>query len=252
MRPLDLFVLVATFVYVAVGWVVGVRLLRLARRTRGLPELSLGLGECLLAGAVPPLFVMPQVLSEPEALVRAASLLGHLAYTVGCAVMVLFTWRVFRPDEGWARALVLGAVGVLGAAGALGMARAFLAPSAAELRDPQTAAFLLMEWVSVVGFVWTAVEAFRHHGRLRRQRALGLADPLVVNRVLLWGLVGLGGVAAAGAPVLAGLLGVNVATHAPTRLVCALGTLASSAFVQLAFLPPAGYLRWVRERAALA
>jgi len=246
--PLDLFVLAATSVYVVVGLVVGVRLLLLARRTRGFPELALGLGECLLAGLVPPLFIVAQVVSEPAALVRAAAFGGHLAYTAGCAVMILFTWRVFRPEAGWARALVYGALAVLATGGALQMAHAFLAPGLAELRDPQTTSFLVMEWVSLVGFFWTAGEAFHHHARLRKQQALGLVDAVVVNRVLLWAVVGVGGVIAAGAPVLASLLGSNVNTHVPTRILCALATLVSSLAIQFAFVPPAAYLRWVRAQ----
>ena len=245
--PLDLFVLIATAAYVVVGLAVGIRLLRLARRTGAFPELALGLAECLLAGAVPPLFIVAQVVSEPEALVRGAAFAGHLAYTVGCAVMILFTWRVFRPGAGWARALTFAAIGVLGAGGVLGMVRTLVAPDLAALRDPQTTAFLIMEWVSLVGFFWTAGEAFQLHGRLRKQRALGLVDPVVVNRVLLWGVVGIGGVAAAGAPVVASLLGASVSTHVPTRLVCALATVVSSVAIQLAFLPPASYLRWVQQ-----
>jgi hypothetical protein len=248
--PLDLFVLVATAAYVVVGWVVGVRLLRLARRSRGLPESALGIAECLLAGVVPPLFIVAQVLSEPELLVRAAVFGGHLAYTAGSAVMILFTWRVFRRDEGWARGLVHGALFVLGIGGALGMSRAFLAESLAELRDPQTTAFLVMEWVSFVGFVWTALEAFLLHARLRKQLQLGLIDAVVVNRVLLWGVIGVGGVVAAGAPLIASFQGVSVSTDVPTRMLCALATVASSVAAQLAFLPPASYLRWVRGGAS--
>jgi hypothetical protein len=247
--PVDLVVLVATLVYVVVGWIVGVRLLRLARRTRGLPELTLGLGECLLAGAVPPFFVIVQAVPEAGALVRAAAFAGHLAYTLGCAVMIVFTWRVFRPDATWARALGPVMIGILLFGGVLGMARALLVADATELREPQTSAFLLMEWVSVAGFLWTTVEAFQHHGRLRRQAALGLADPVLVNRMLLWALVGVAGVLAAGAPVVAALCGLSAADHVPTRLACASGTLASSVFIQLAFVPPKGYLRWVRSGA---
>lgn len=246
--PLDVFVLVATLAYVAVGLAVGVRLLRLWLRTRAFPELALGLAECLLAGAVPPLFIVAQVAPGPDALVRAAAFAGHVAYTAGCAVMIVFTWRVFRPGSAWALAGVYAAVAVLGAGGLFGMARTLLVDVSA-LRDPQTAAFLVMEWVSLVGFLWTAAEAFSLHGRLRKQLALGLSDPVVVNRVLLWGVVGLGGVAAAGAPVVASLLGASVSTHVPTRLVCALATVVSSVAAQLAFLPPAAYLRWVRAEA---
>jgi hypothetical protein len=245
--PVDLFVLAATLVYVVVGLIIGVRLLRLARRTGGLPELTLGLGECLLAGTVPPFFIVVQVVEQAPALVRAASFAGHLAYTVGCAVMILFTWRVFRPDSGWGRGLGLSMIGLLGLGGLFCMARALLVPEASALRDPQTSAFLLMEWVSVAGFLWTAAEAFHHHGRMRRQAVLGLADPVVVNRMLLWALVGVGGVVAAGGPVLVALFGMSAMEHAPTRLVCAFGTLASSIFIQLAFQPPQAYLRWVRS-----
>ena len=246
--PLDLFVLIATAVYVVVGWLVGVRMLRLARRTRGFPETALGVAECLLAGVVPPLFIVVQVVSAP-AVMRIADFFGQLAYTVGCAVMILFTWRVFRPGERWARALVYGSLLGVGVGGGIGMSRAFLASDPLELRDVQTAAFLMTEWISLVGFFWTAAEAFLHLGRLRKQAALGLTDPVVVNRMGLWGAVGVGGVVAAGAPVLASVLGLDVATHVPTRLVCALATVASSAAIQLAFLPPAAYLRWVRSTA---
>ena len=243
--PVDLFVGIATAIYTVVGAVIGVRLLRLAHRMRGFPELALGLGECLLAGLVPPLFAVVQ-LAGNETAVRAASFGGHLAYTLGSAVMILFTWRVFRERELWARLLALAMVTAIVAAGALAMSRAFLVPEIAALREPQTAGFVLMEWISVVGFLWTALEAFHLHARLRKQAALGLADPVVVNRILLWGAVGIAGLLAAGAPLWAVSTGHNTMVHNPTRLLCALGTLVSSFFIQLAFLPPQRYLRWVR------
>jgi hypothetical protein len=242
---LDLFVGIATAIYVVVGTVIGVRLLLLAQRTRGFPELALGLGEVLLAGFVPPLFAIVQ-LAEDDAWIRAASFGGHLCYTLGSAVMILFTWRVFRERELWSRVLALAMVAVLVAAGAMAMSRAFLVPEIAALREPQTAGFVLMEWISVAGFLWTAIEAFRLWARLRKQAALGLVDPVVVNRILLWGFVGLAGLLAAGAPLWAVHTGHNTMFHAPTRLLCAIGTLVSSVFIQLAFLPTQRYLRWVR------
>lgn len=250
--PLDLFVLVATLTYVVIGWIVGVRMLRLARRTGGFPERALGFAECLLAGAVPPLFTVVQVASEPALLVRAADFLGQLAYTIGSALLIVFTWRVFRPNEARVRALVHGALVVLGIGGGIGMTRSFTASDPGELRHVQTFAFLVMEWVSLVGFLWTSGEALVHHGRLRRQSALGLTDPVVANRMLLWGVVGLGGVVAAGSPLLASAVGLESATHVPTRIAGAIATITSSAAIQLAFLPPAAYLRWVRGSAAAA
>jgi hypothetical protein len=243
--PLDLFALAAISVYTVIGWVIGIRLLRLARRTRGFPETALGTGECLLAGLVPPLFILAQAASEP-AVIRTAHFLGQVAYTVGSGIMILFTWRVFRPGDAWARVLVYGALLVLGIGGGLNLSRAVMVEDATELRAIQTLAFLVMEWISLVGFFWTTGEALHHHRRLRKQAALGLTDPVVANRMLLWAVVGFGGIAAAGAPVLAGFSGVDPSTHVPTRLVSAFSALVSSAAIQLAFLPPAAYLRWVR------
>src|SRR5262249_16178730 len=39
----------------------------------------------------------------------------------------------------------------------------------------------------VSGVVWMSVESFRYGAMLRRRLRLGLADPLVANRFLLWG-----------------------------------------------------------------
>ena len=107
--PLDLFVLITTLGYVVVGWIVGVRLLGLARRSGGFPETALGIGEVLLAGIVPPVFIVAGVVQQPEALIRGASVVGHLAYVVGSIVMVLFTWWVFRRDASWAGILAVSA-----------------------------------------------------------------------------------------------------------------------------------------------
>jgi hypothetical protein len=246
---LDWFALAAISIYVGVGWVIGVRLLRLAKRTRGFPEAALGAGECLLAGLVPPLFIVAQAASEP-AVIRTSHAFAQLAYTFGSGVLLLFTWRVFRPGEAWARVAVYAALLVLGIGGGLNLSRAVTVEDATELRAIQTLAFLVMEWISLLGFCWTMAEALHHHRRLRKQAALGLTDPAVANRMLLWAVVGAGGVVAAGAPVLAGLSGLDPATHVPTRLASGLAALVSSIAIQLAFLPPAAYLRWVRAGVA--
>jgi hypothetical protein len=244
---LDLFALSAISIYTVVGWIIGVRLLRLARRTGGFPEKALGASELLLAGLVPPLFIVAQAVSEP-AVARTAHFLGHLAYTVGSGILIVFTWRVFRPGEAWARILVYGGLLVLGVGGGMNLSRTVMVENVLELRAIQTVAFLVMEWVTLVGFFWTTAEGLQLHLRLRKQVALGLTDPVVANRMLLWTVVGIGGIAAAGAPVLAGLHGLDPATHVPTRLLSGFAALVSSVAIQLAFLPPAAYLRWVRAQ----
>lgn len=47
--------------------------------------------------------------------------------------------------------------------------------------------------LSVVGTypLWSATEAFLYHDRMRHRSALGLADPIVANRFLLWAVAAL-------------------------------------------------------------
>lgn len=252
MRLLDGFVLLSTIAYILVGLVVGVRLLRLSRRTGGFPELALGLAECTLCGAVPPLFLLAQLLPGPDLLVRAASLGGNLAIAIGYSVMILFTWRVFRAREAWARWLAIGAIAAVAVCGVAGMGRAFAAEGIEELRSLDSTAFRLMSMISVASYVWGAAEAFAYHRQLTKRLALGLSDPVVVNRVLLWALVAVGAFIAAGVPLTVSLLGGNSMESVPSRLTCGVAVTACSILLQLAFLPPESYTRWIYARYGLA
>ena len=99
-----------------------------------------------------------------------------------------------------------------------------------------------------LSFLWTALESLTYHRMLRRRLALGLADPVVVNRFLLWALSGLALVA------LCGGIGASIlAGYAPLRdgppLLCIGGaSVVASVTWYLAFLPPAGYVRFLRRR----
>jgi hypothetical protein len=96
------------------------------------------------------------------------------------------------------------------------------------------------------GFLWSAVEAFRYHAMLRRRLALGLADAVVTNRVLLWGLTG--GSAAAALVTITLLRLLDVTYSAPIALfTAAVCGLVASSSLYLAFLPPAAYLRWLER-----
>jgi hypothetical protein len=47
------------------------------------------------------------------------------------------------------------------------------------------------EWVGMLApFVWAGVEGFAQYVQARRRVRLGLCDPIVCNRFLLWGLFG--------------------------------------------------------------
>jgi hypothetical protein len=111
------------------------------------------------------------------------------------------------------------------------------------------------------GLVWMAVEAFRYRGLLKRRLRLGLADPLVANRFLLWGvwasIVALMGASDPLARVWYFAITGSATVWQPEvgrgivvvvmALTSALG-LAAAASLFLTFFPTAAYRRWVASR----
>ena len=106
--------------------------------------------------------------------------------------------------------------------------------------------------LSTVCYAWLAAEALLEWSKARRRLALGLADPAVSDRFLMWGVFG-----ASTTLLSAFLLWLNLTTaegsHSLVGQVALTGFgLVSAATVTLAFFPPAGYVAWVRGRAARA
>jgi hypothetical protein len=250
--PLGLLLLLSTLAYVSVGIAVGIRLVRLARRTRGFPERMLGIACLSGPGLLAPCLVVVHALAEPEWVVRAAAFVGQIGYALFCSVMVLFTWQCFRPDEAWARWLARASIVVVVFAAGGGMARALGLAPVLELRDMDHWTYRTIGFASLLGHAWTGLESFTYYRRMRRRSALGLADPVVTNRFLLWGMVAIGALVASGAPLFVGLLGGDSYHDLPTRIAGALATIFGSVCLQLAFLPPQSYVSWLRARAASA
>ncbi len=235
----------------AVGAVVGARLVLLARRTREVPELSIGLGLVLITVVGAPLSSVGRL----PALVRtpvgdAVFVLGLLCSLAGIQLLYVFTWRVFRAGSQWAR----GAVVLAGIALAVEAAGILIASQRGETMEqilPHTRPWgLAIVAMVALAFAWTAVESLRYHARLRRRLALGLSDPVVVNRVLLWGVSGV-----ATSLLCTGLAGSMLFGQTPLRdplplAIIALSGIVTSLAWYLAFLPPAAWLRLVRRRAA--
>jgi hypothetical protein len=247
---MSLVLLVSTAAYISIGLAVGVRLVRLAHRTGGFPERMLGLSCLAGPGFVAPCMVLVHAVAEPEWLVRGAAALGLVAYALFCAVMVLFTWQCFEPDEAWARWLARASIVVVVLAASAGVARALGLAPALDMRDMNHWTFRLIGFASLVGHCWTGLEAFTYYGSMRKRSKLGLGDPVVTNRFLLWGWVASLAIVASGVPFAVGLLGGDSFNHVPTRLVGAAATIAGSVCLQLAFLPPKFYVGWLKARAA--
>jgi hypothetical protein len=227
---------------------VGGRLLALAHRTRKLPELAFGAGFLLLGVVGQPIAVLARSPLAGSA-EHAGGLLavGLAAQSAGCLCLDAGTWRVFRPASAWAAALVAG-VAALFAASLVGHALTVGFAGGAD-RGGFYWAGLLARGGS---FAWCAIEALLYHRRMRRRMRLGLADPVVANRFLLWAVASLGLVTAFLTFLAAKLSGVNAATSVPFLAASFTAALVCGVAMWLAFFAPAAYTRRIAGRSATA
>ena len=223
--------------FVAVSLFLGVRLLALASRTRRMPEFAIGVN-FVLAGAVGySLLIAAESLHVLGAWAGLGSFAGVTAISIGAFTIALFSQRVFRPKSGLSRAalvalavwLALGVAGswplhVRGASEGLGV--------------------WLGHWVPNLGMLlaygWSSAEPTRYAALMRRRARHGLGDPLIANRMLLWG-VGTGAIAGVALlHLVAQLLGHYELPPSLVGVVSAL-VLTTALTEWLAFFPPASY-----------
>lgn len=237
--------------YLAVAWVVGVRLLRLASKTGGAPERWLGWQFVIGSGIAYPVVIGGLLAVRPDQATPAYVVwmiaLGRLGLDAALVFMLLFVATVFRADEAWARRAVWGGAGYTAAAYiALGFSGEFSRPTFNGL----------WHWLHYAPPVlvsgWVTFEAFRYYGILRRRLKLGLTDPVVTNRFLIWGGASVCGlfIVALGAtpPLYAGADAATVRTISNLVLtgMSLFGVVAVSLY-WLTFFPTQGYLRWIER-----
>jgi len=225
--------LLALVIQTGVGWVVSIRLLRLASRTHELPELVLGASVLLAIGLGFPLLVA----SAASASV-GLRIAGALSVDVGFLLVATFTWRVFRPAAPWAAALVAS------------LALGFLVQLA--LAGPfDEAAGVIQMLLAVAVYGWTALEASIHAGMQRRRISLGIGDPIVANRLWLWAIMGGTSLFAALVNALTILGGIMPLENPAVMIVTTTSGLVQATTLLLALAPPTAYLDWLkRTRAA--
>jgi hypothetical protein len=241
-----LLLLAVALVTLFVVWVVtGVRLMLLARRTHALPEFLLGASLLLVAAFGFPLTELSRVVPAFHTPLIAV---GSLCTSLGTALLFAFTALVFRRGERLAWVAV-GTGSVLLAVQGVGNA---VSQALATTPEDELAATLVWGAGSLVltgaAWGWASFESLREHARLRKRLPLGLADPVVANRMLLFG--GMGTIAVACVVVDACLLylGGESARLIFLPLTTACAGLAVSVCMVLAFWPPAAYLERVRGR----
>jgi hypothetical protein len=223
--------------FVATSLVLGFRLLRLAARTRALPELAMGVN-FVMAGTVGyTLLIAAESLGVLGSWTGAGSFAGVVALSIGTAAIGLFTQRVFHPESRAARACL----SVLCIWLALGIAGSWVLHVE---RAESGAGVWLGHWAPNVGmlaaFAWATGDALTWWRRMRLRAAVGLADPLVANRMLLWGIGSLGMAAVAALHLAASLAGTR---ELPPSLVGVVSLLliATALAEWLAFFPPRAY-----------
>jgi hypothetical protein len=177
--------------------------------------------------------------------------LGLASIGLGITALNVFTWKVFRPDQRWAAALSLGtllAAGVIcfGALRSLSLGPADADPVA-------TGAFW---WVALrllfqVWYIWTGIESLGEYARARRRLALGLSDPVVVNRLFLWGAMGVLGALNNAIGVALEWRGLSPMYDPSAALTLAANGLGMGALMFLTFMPPRSYVRFIFRRAAV-
>lgn len=232
--------LIGQSAFIVASLVIGGRLLLLWSRTREVPELSIALSFLLGGGLgyiswITLAIAASQGASAPvlgwvTRFGLATTCLGAIANGVGIAL-------IFRPGARW----TIPFLGTL----ALFMAGAFAAAAAASSPESASSAF----WAGLLSilpiYAWAAGEALGMARTLHRRARIGLADPIVVNRIAQWGVSG------AVVVLMTSLSFVSRLLHGPilpawvSALNAAMGLVAAAA-IWFGFFPP----RAIRERLA--
>jgi len=249
--------LLSTLAFAVTAAVVGLRLLLLSRRTGQEAERMLGIGVLFTAVLGYALLMVGLigrrllgVAAGDGAMFTGATLVGWLFHNVGVMCMLRFVVVVFRPGDRWARLLAAAMSVVLW----IGWG-SYAADGGLVDGQPHGGYWIAF---AVIGTypLWTAVESFRYWVLMRRRLALGLADPLVANRFLLWALASLSAAASIWIVNLPSLSGRVPGSEAAADLT-AVAMLFTGAFgvatvcaYWLTFFPPAWYRRRFAPAAA--
>ncbi len=232
--------------FFVVALVVGVRVLLLARRTRELPELLMGIGVLGIGPVGFGLMVFARQFETTRPAVYTAMLAVALfAVSCGAFAKFVFNWRVYHPDSQVARAIaLLAGIGLFGSLVYAGLYHGFQAP------DPLEPSSLFRSSLQIGCLLWGATESFAYWTKMRLRVRLGLADPVVSNRFLMWAI----GAFAAGWGTAVGLVGQLVSGATTTdggwvMVSSSLHGLVAAIAIALAFIPPAFYVRYIRSRA---
>jgi hypothetical protein len=225
---------------------VGVRLVLLWGRTRGLPELLVGIG---VLGIGPVGFGLMTVADlsrgAAPALSRALLAIALLAVSAGVFAQCCFNWRVYHPGQVWVRRTVW-AVGAL----LVALYLVDLRTSSFEGRGLLGASHMGRTVLQVGCLLWGAGEALRYWRMMRRRLRLGIADAVVTNRFFLWGLAAGAAGVGSGIGLVTQWMTSTAAIEIPwLMLSSSIHGLTAAVAMWLAFVPTEAYKRFIEVRA---
>lgn len=236
-----LFALLGISLFAVASFAVGWRLLWLAHRTGLLPEKLIG-GSLFLAGGIGTALLIVSGFAGPARGVFSTA--AMFAIDCGITVLGVFTWRVFRPG-------LVGATVVATCTALLFLSFASDWVSGHYLGVRRSGFSMTADYVGRFGmYGWASFETLRQAMLARRRVRIGLTEPLVANRFLLWGVSTL---AANG--IWAYSLWSEIAEVGDTTefyLVASVLGITCALAIWLAFFPPQLYQRRFATSAASA
>lgn len=246
---MKLLALIAVSIYCGVSLFMAVRLMLLSRRTRELPELLIGLA--FLCGGM-----LGYPFSVASGVLLGASRPGaaNIAYLVGqagvalAAYFVLLSWRhIFGPNTRGGRAMM--------AAWTTLLIVALVGLSMTTKPVVVQAGLNGFYWFSLViqgsCYATMAWSSYSQASMLHRRSAIGLADPVVANRLLLWGISNTSIVCSYVYPMLSDAMTRMGRPSIYEPAVIAFFGLFSACCMTLVFLPPRSYVRRIRANSTL-
>jgi len=174
------------------------------------------------------------------------SVIARILTAVGSVFLAFFTRLVFREDAVWAKWAALGCALLV----TVGISISFFEGDWEGYRPLSSVGFWI-EWTALMApGIWVTIEGFVNYRSASKRMALGLCDPLVANRFLIWGFFGIG---------MMGAMVVVIPMNIEYELSGAFSVWADAtgggiemftiSTVWLAFYPPAVYRSWVGRRA---
>jgi hypothetical protein len=234
----------------------GGRLLRRAQRSGGVPERLLGLHLLLAIGVGSLLLTIATTSRYGSAPVSplvhvVLAIAGNLATIAGLMAALWFNYHVFHEGQRGGRWVAHVVTALMCATFVIYVFAGGMEPGG-ELYGPASWPYC---GAMVLGDLWLISDALRFRGQLLRRLRLGLAEPLVVDRLLLWSIASLARVALVLiAPLTTVLFGSTTALRAslvsPMLGLSALLILGATVSLWLMLAPSAGYRRWVERRYA--